>query len=65
MRGEIVHDHALKGATNALRRARPHTLLWRLIRIVVVFLPPLGVIAAMILLWGGYFGPLYLSLIHI
>jgi len=62
MRGEIAHDHALKGMTNALRPARPHTLLWRLIRIVVVFLPPLGVIAAMILLRGGYFGPLYLTL---
>jgi stearoyl-CoA desaturase (delta-9 desaturase) len=37
-------------------------LLWRLIRIVVVFLPPVGVIAAMILLWGGCFGPLYLTL---
>jgi fatty-acid desaturase len=37
-------------------------LLWRLIRIVVVFLPPIGVIAAMILLWGGCFGPLYLTL---
>ena len=62
MRGEIAHAHALKGTTNELRRPRPHTLLWRLIRIVVVFLPPLGVIAAMILLWGGYFGPLYLTL---
>ena len=62
MQGEIAHDHALKGTTNELRRPRPHTLLWRLIRIVVVFLPPLGVIAAMILLWGGYFGPLYLTL---
>ena len=62
MRGEIANDHELKGATNALHRARPHTLLWRLIRIVVVFLPLVGVIAAMILLWGGYFGLLYLTL---
>jgi hypothetical protein len=61
MRGEIVHDHALKGA-HALHRERPHALLWKLIRVVVIFLPPLGVIAAMILLWGGYFGPMYLAL---
>lgn len=37
-------------------------LLWKLIRVVVIFLPPLGVIAAMILLWGGCFGPMYLAL---
>lgn len=37
-------------------------LLWKLIRLVVVFLPPVGVIVAMILLWGGYFGSLYLTL---
>lgn len=37
-------------------------LLWKMIRVVVVFLPPVGVIAAMVLLWGGYFGPLYLTL---
>lgn len=43
-------------------REEPRPLLRKLIRIAVVFLPPIGVIAAMILLWGGSFGPLYLML---
>lgn len=35
---------------------------WKIGRIAVVSLPPLGVSAAMILLWGGYFGLLHLAL---
>jgi stearoyl-CoA desaturase (delta-9 desaturase) len=36
--------------------------LWKFLRILVIGLPPLGVIAAMVALWGGWFRPVDLAL---
>jgi stearoyl-CoA desaturase (delta-9 desaturase) len=62
MRGEIANDNVTEESGNEVRWVKSNSLRWKIIRIVVVFLPPIGVIAAMILLWGGHFGPLYLAL---
>jgi stearoyl-CoA desaturase (delta-9 desaturase) len=59
---ELAKDNVPNETGNEVRWVQPNTLLWKLIRIVVVFLPPIGVIAAMVFLWGGYFGSLYLAL---
>ncbi|MDA1204661.1 MAG: acyl-CoA desaturase, partial [Verrucomicrobia bacterium] len=40
----------------------PNSGLWKFLRVLVIFLPPLGVIAAMFTLWGGWFRPVDLIL---
>jgi len=62
MPGEIANDHVTQGVGEKAPSVMSRTLCWKLIRIIVVFLPPLGVVAAMFLLWDGSFGPLYLAL---
>jgi hypothetical protein len=43
MSEEIAKDHVLTETGNEVRWVKPNTLLWKIIRIVVVFLPPIGV----------------------
>lgn len=58
-------DHALPDVSE-VRRVQPPGGLWKLLRILVIGLPPIGVLIAMVALWGGWFRPvdfvLFLSL---
>lgn len=50
------------GDDQDLRCVQPQGGLWKFLRILVIGLPPIGVLVAMVALWGGWFRPVDLAM---
>lgn len=57
-----AHSHPGKDLGYDVYGVPPDGSLWKALRILVIFLPPLGVLVAMVALWGGWFRPVDFAL---